>query len=217
MTEWRTINYFSNKSIKSSKISSQEIIILKFWSFNCLRDQVEILKKKKKKTIKMMTRGVCTMIKTTILLLTLVLLNVVFAAYIPSVETPARGLSKIRRSLPKLCSTALSNTLAIVCRDHGYNEPFSHSENQQRYSLPGPGLVDECCYHSCTIQQLQQYCKAPSEKKSDIMWVNVSEANAFIFFFNLFFFRYIFIFSFLSFWVVSLCSSFLLILLILHV
>lgn len=117
-----------------------------------------------------MTRGVCTIMKTTILLLTLVLLDMAFAAYIPPVEISAKGLRRIRRS--QYCSSNLSNVLAVLCREHGYNEPFSHRDNQQSYSPPGPGLVEECCHRSCTLEQLQLYCKAPSEKKSDIMWVN---------------------------------------------
>ncbi|XP_020285594.1 bombyxin B-5-like isoform X2 [Pseudomyrmex gracilis] len=114
-----------------------------------------------------MTRGVCTIMKTTILLLTLVLLDMAFAAYIPPVEISAKGLRRIRRS--QYCSSNLSNVLAVLCREHGYNEPFSHRDNQQSYSPPGPGLVEECCHRSCTLEQLQLYCKAPSEKKSDII------------------------------------------------
>ncbi|KAG7187987.1 hypothetical protein KM043_013943 [Ampulex compressa] len=65
----------------------------------------------------------------------------------------------------RLCSRDLSNTLYIVCRDRGYNEPFPYSGEDEPRAPRGPGLVEECCYHSCSFEQLEQYCKPSSEEK----------------------------------------------------
>ncbi|KAL0125763.1 hypothetical protein PUN28_004667 [Cardiocondyla obscurior] len=70
--------------------------------------------------------------------------------------------------MQKLCSRKLSDALYIVCRERGYNEPFSYSSEDEPRADPGPGLVEECCYHQCTYEQLEQYCKPlPEEKRVD--------------------------------------------------
>ncbi|XP_043493370.1 insulin-like growth factor I [Polistes fuscatus] len=65
----------------------------------------------------------------------------------------------------RLCSRRLSDALYLVCSDRGYNEPFSYSSEDEQRGPTGPGLVEECCYHSCSYVQLEQYCKQKSEKK----------------------------------------------------
>ncbi|KAK2582214.1 hypothetical protein KPH14_004566 [Odynerus spinipes] len=65
----------------------------------------------------------------------------------------------------RLCSKRLSDALYLVCSDTGYNEPFPYNDEDKPRGPPGPGLVEECCYHSCSYEQLEQYCKPTSEEK----------------------------------------------------
>ncbi|XP_012280089.1 insulin-like growth factor I [Orussus abietinus] len=59
----------------------------------------------------------------------------------------------------RLCSKSLSDALQLVCQKRGgYNEPFSYSGEDDHHVARG-GLVDECCHKSCSIAQLEQYCK----------------------------------------------------------
>ncbi|XP_003425680.1 insulin-like growth factor I [Nasonia vitripennis] len=62
------------------------------------------------------------------------------------------------RRAVRLCSRSLSDALYLLCKDRGYNEPFTSSETEVRHTT-GPGLVEECCYNSCSIEQMEQYCK----------------------------------------------------------
>ncbi|XP_071554333.1 uncharacterized protein [Temnothorax nylanderi] len=95
-----------------------------------------------------------------VLLIALVLLNVLYA-------TDAQAYKKSHIRMQKLCSRKLSDALYIVCRERGYNEPFSYSNDEPRADR-GPGLVEECCYHQCTYEQLEQYCKPlPEETQVD--------------------------------------------------
>ncbi|XP_068984224.1 insulin-like growth factor I, juvenile form [Bombus flavifrons] len=75
-----------------------------------------------------------------------------------------------KRSLLRLCSKSLSDALYLACKDRGYNEPFSYSSEDSPMDSVGPGLAEECCYHTCTYTQLQQYCKP--EKSSSVDAVN---------------------------------------------
>jgi hypothetical protein len=98
----------------------------------------------------------------TVLLLSLLCLNAVLiaAGYVPYKKSHLR--------MQKLCSKSLSDALYVVCRESGYNEPFSYSGEDEPRADTGPGLVEECCYHSCTYDQLAQYCKPlPEEKRAD--------------------------------------------------
>nr|QTE34461.1 insulin-like peptide 2a [Cataglyphis nodus] len=97
-----------------------------------------------------------------VLLLALVLLSVL---HIVNTQVTLRK-SHIR--MQKLCSRSLSDALYLVCRERGYNEPFSYSGEDEPRVDPGPGLVEECCYHSCSYEQLERYCKPlPEEKRVD--------------------------------------------------
>ncbi|KAI4498167.1 hypothetical protein M0802_006653 [Mischocyttarus mexicanus] len=75
----------------------------------------------------------------------------------------------------RLCSKRLSDALYLVCSDRGYNEPFSYSNEDEQRGPTGPGLVEECCYHSCSYVQLEQYCKQKSEKKRGGSRDNIDE------------------------------------------
>ncbi|XP_046429551.1 insulin-like growth factor I [Neodiprion pinetum] len=68
----------------------------------------------------------------------------------------------------RLCSRSLSDALYLVCKDSGFNEPFSYSgednDEEDRRPVPstGPrrlGLVQECCHRYCSLEHLQRYCK----------------------------------------------------------
>lgn len=110
----------------------------------------------------MMVRGDRVINGSVFLIAILVLLNVLHT-------TDAQvTYKKSHIRMQKLCSRKLSDALHIVCRERGYNEPFSYSNEDEPRVDPGPGLVDECCYHQCTYEQLEQYCKPlPEEKRVD--------------------------------------------------
>lgn len=75
-------------------------------------------------------------------------------------------LNKSHRGTMRLCSRSLSDALYLVCRERGYNG-YSYGDDEPRVDN-GQGLVDECCYHPCTYEQLEQYCKpVPGEKRDE--------------------------------------------------
>lgn len=97
-----------------------------------------------------------------VLLFALVLLSVL------NVVDTQVTLRKSHIRMQKLCSRSLSDALYLVCRERGYNEPFSYSGEDEPRVDSGPGLVEECCYHSCSYEQLERYCKPlPEEKRVD--------------------------------------------------
>lgn len=67
----------------------------------------------------------------------------------------------------RLCSKGLGDMLALICKDRGFNEPFSYSgevtyeEERRPPSTTGyrRGLVQECCHRSCSVEHLERYCK----------------------------------------------------------
>lgn len=92
----------------------------------------------------------------------MVLLALVLLALLDTVSgTP------YKRSLQRLCSKSLSDALALACKEYGYNDPFPNSDEDGSQYSPGPGLVEECCYHQCSYAQLQQYCKAEKSSSAD--------------------------------------------------
>ncbi|XP_032677919.1 bombyxin B-5-like isoform X2 [Odontomachus brunneus] len=75
-------------------------------------------------------------------------------------------LNKSLRGTLRLCSRSLSDALYLVCRERGYNEYYGDDDEPRADN--GQGLVDECCYHPCTYEQLEQYCKPmPGEKRDE--------------------------------------------------
>ncbi|XP_024945767.1 insulin-like growth factor I isoform X2 [Cephus cinctus] len=73
---------------------------------------------------------------------------------------PYRKLQKTQR----LCSKSLSQALHMACLGRGYNEPSGEDSYQ---GSSGPGLVEECCYNPCSLEQLEAYCKPASEERPD--------------------------------------------------
>jgi hypothetical protein len=69
------------------------------------------------------------------------------------------GHRRFYRRAVRLCSRSLSDALYLLCKDRGYNEPFSSSGETEVRHTTGPGLVEECCYNACSIEQMEQYCK----------------------------------------------------------
>jgi len=121
----------------------------------------------------MMIRSSDRAMNEAMLLTALIFLSVLYAADADNVI-----FKKSHQRMQKLCSRKLSDALQVMCRDRGYNEPFYSNEDESRID-PGPGLVEECCYHQCTYEQMEQYCKPlPAEKRidsrDDVMWVDVS-------------------------------------------
>ncbi|KAG6558395.1 insulin-like growth factor [Microplitis demolitor] len=62
----------------------------------------------------------------------------------------------------RLCSKSLSDALYLVCSTRGFNEPFSNNGDDNSKAPTGPGIVEECCHRWCSYEQLEQYCKPPS-------------------------------------------------------
>ncbi|XP_066591201.1 insulin-like growth factor II [Prorops nasuta] len=95
--------------------------------------------------------------------------------------TAARPYRISHQRTLRLCSRSLSDALYLACRGRGYNEPFSYSGEEEQRGPAGPGLVEECCYHSCSYAQLQQYCKPSSEdaqaSSRDVMEETFQMAN----------------------------------------
>ncbi|XP_011868154.1 PREDICTED: bombyxin B-5-like [Vollenhovia emeryi] len=94
-----------------------------------------------------------------VLLVALVFFNVLYAIDAQVIY------KKSHVRMQKLCSRKLSDALYTVCRERGYNEPYNDEDELE--TDPGPGLVEECCYHYCTIEQLEQYCKPLPDGKQD--------------------------------------------------
>ncbi|XP_018368979.1 PREDICTED: insulin-like growth factor II isoform X1 [Trachymyrmex cornetzi] len=110
----------------------------------------------------MMIRSSDRVMNEAVLLTALIFLSVLYAADADNVI-----FKKSHQRMQKLCSRKLSDALQVMCRDRGYNEPFYSNEDESRID-PGPGLVEECCYHQCTYEQMEQYCKPlPAEKRID--------------------------------------------------
>jgi len=110
----------------------------------------------------MMIRSSDRAMNEAMLLTALIFLSVLYAADADNVI-----FKKSHQRMQKLCSRKLSDALQVMCRDRGYNEPFYSNEDESRID-PGPGLVEECCYHQCTYEQMEQYCKPlPAEKRID--------------------------------------------------
>ncbi|XP_018307633.1 insulin-like growth factor II isoform X1 [Mycetomoellerius zeteki] len=110
----------------------------------------------------MMIRSGDRAMNEAVLLTALIFMSVLYAADADNVI-----FKKSHQRMQKLCSRKLSDALQVMCRDRGYNEPFYSNEDESRID-PGPGLVEECCYHQCTYEQMEQYCKPlPAEKRID--------------------------------------------------
>lgn len=73
--------------------------------------------------------------------------------------------TRFRLKTMRLCSRRLSDALNLMCSGTGYNEPYSYNGDDKPRAPSGPGLVEECCYRTCSYEQLEQYCKPTPEDK----------------------------------------------------
>ncbi|XP_067209892.1 insulin isoform X2 [Linepithema humile] len=111
----------------------------------------------------MTARGNCATRRALSMLLIATILLVALCA------ASAQNFKKSHIRMQKLCSRHLSDALYIVCRGRGYNGPFPNSDEDETEVDPtGPGLVEECCYHRCTYETLERYCRPlPKDKQVD--------------------------------------------------
>ncbi|XP_051979038.1 insulin-like growth factor II [Xyrauchen texanus] len=68
-------------------------------------------------------------------------------------------------SAETLCGGELVDALQFVCDGTGFyfNQPTRSKPSQNRR-----GIVEECCFSSCNLQLLQQYCAKPAKSERDV-------------------------------------------------
>ncbi|KAG9352423.1 hypothetical protein JZ751_020837 [Albula glossodonta] len=69
-------------------------------------------------------------------------------------------------SAETLCGGELVDALQFVCGDKGFyfSRPTSRSGNRR----PQKGIVEECCFRSCDLNLLEQYCAKPTKSERDV-------------------------------------------------
>ncbi|XP_066522924.1 insulin-like growth factor 2b [Hoplias malabaricus] len=66
-----------------------------------------------------------------------------------------------------LCGGELVDALQFVCEDRGFyfSRPISRSNSRRAQNR---GIVEECCFRSCDLQLLEQYCAKPAKSERDV-------------------------------------------------
>lgn len=66
-----------------------------------------------------------------------------------------------------LCGGELVDALQFVCDDRGFyfSRPTSRTSNRR---TPTRGIVEECCFRSCDLHLLEQYCAKPAKSERDV-------------------------------------------------
>ncbi|KAI2662446.1 Insulin-like growth factor II [Labeo rohita] len=64
-----------------------------------------------------------------------------------------------------LCGGELVDTLQFVCGADGFYISRPNRSNSRR---PQRGIVEECCFRSCELRLLQQYCAKPVKSERDV-------------------------------------------------
>ncbi|KAM9496118.1 insulin-like growth factor 2 isoform 1-T1 [Clarias gariepinus] len=66
-----------------------------------------------------------------------------------------------------LCGGELVDALQFVCEDRGFyfSRPVSRSNSRRPQSR---GIVEECCFRSCDLALLEQYCAKPAKSERDV-------------------------------------------------
>ncbi|NP_571508.1 insulin-like growth factor 2a precursor [Danio rerio] len=64
-----------------------------------------------------------------------------------------------------LCGGELVDTLQFVCGEDGFYISRPNRSNSRR---PQRGIVEECCFRSCELHLLQQYCAKPVKSERDV-------------------------------------------------
>ncbi|XP_074533602.1 insulin-like growth factor 2 isoform X3 [Halichoeres trimaculatus] len=75
-------------------------------------------------------------------------------------------------SAETLCGGELVDALQFVCEDRGfYFSTFQRGRPTTRGSNRRPqnrGIVEECCFRSCDLNLLEQYCAKPAKSERDV-------------------------------------------------
>lgn len=70
-------------------------------------------------------------------------------------------------SAETLCGGELVDALQFVCEDRGFyfSRPTSRGSNRRSQNR---GIVEECCFRSCDLNLLEQYCAKPAKSERDV-------------------------------------------------
>uniref|UniRef100_A0A3B4GCD6 Insulin-like growth factor 2 n=1 Tax=Pundamilia nyererei TaxID=303518 RepID=A0A3B4GCD6_9CICH len=70
-------------------------------------------------------------------------------------------------SAETLCGGELVDALQFVCEDRGFyfSRPTSRGNNRRPQTR---GIVEECCFRSCDLNLLEQYCAKPAKSERDV-------------------------------------------------
>ncbi|XP_060931802.1 insulin-like growth factor 2b isoform X2 [Limanda limanda] len=70
-------------------------------------------------------------------------------------------------SAETLCGGELVDALQFVCEDRGFyfSRPTSRGGNRRPQNR---GIVEECCFRSCDLKLLEQYCAKPAKSERDV-------------------------------------------------
>nr|BAF74506.1 insulin-like growth factor II-2 [Anguilla japonica] len=65
-----------------------------------------------------------------------------------------------------LCGGELVDALQFVCEDRGFY--FSRPTSRANSRRSQKGIVEECCFQSCDLNLLEQYCAKPAKSERDV-------------------------------------------------
>ncbi|NP_001281148.1 insulin-like growth factor 2 precursor [Cynoglossus semilaevis] len=70
-------------------------------------------------------------------------------------------------SAETLCGGELVDALQFVCEDRGFyfSKPTNRGSNRRTQNR---GIVEECCFRSCDLNLLEQYCAKPPKSTRDV-------------------------------------------------
>uniref|UniRef100_UPI003AAC6CF5 insulin-like growth factor 2 n=1 Tax=Centroberyx gerrardi TaxID=166262 RepID=UPI003AAC6CF5 len=70
-------------------------------------------------------------------------------------------------SAETLCGGELVDALQFVSEDRGFyfSRPTSRTNNRHSHNC---GIVEECCFRSCDLNLLDQYCAKPAKSERDV-------------------------------------------------
>ncbi|XP_046907742.1 insulin-like growth factor 2b isoform X1 [Hypomesus transpacificus] len=69
-------------------------------------------------------------------------------------------------SAETLCGGELVDALQFVCEDRGFY--FSRPGRSSNRRSQNRGIVEECCFRSCDLNLLEQYCAKPAKSERDV-------------------------------------------------
>ncbi|XP_026869641.2 insulin-like growth factor 2a isoform X2 [Electrophorus electricus] len=86
--------------------------------------------------------------------------------------TMALSLYSLQASAETLCGGELVDTLQFVCGERGFYFSRPYRSNGRR---PQRGIVEECCFRSCDLHLLEQYCAKPAKSERDVSSTSLQE------------------------------------------